>query len=139
MHSHLPRLIRALRASFLAVLVLGLMIKPVLAQLSDLHAVEHSVATAIDAHGHDHGESNHGHGDDHRLNDVGADQRGDGDEHSTGAHGLMHQSSGSTTLTGLVPALSVPVVFAHMPDLPLPASARISSQFPTNPFRPPIA
>ena len=127
MHSHLPRLPRLLRASCLALLVLGLMIKPVLAELGEFHAAEHTVAA--DAHGHGH--------------DSDGDTEGgcspDRDDHATGAHGLMHQSGGSTTLTGLVHGMSVPRVYARMPDLPIPDAIGVPHEVPSSPFRPPIA
>jgi hypothetical protein len=132
MRSHLPRLSRLLRASFMAVLLLGLIIQPVTAQLTNLHAVEHAAA-ALAEHGHDHGPG------DVDLTDAGGEDGPGQDEHAAGAHGLMHQCGGSTTLTSLVPTLSVPIAFARMQDLPLPASARIPRQSLTTPFRPPIA
>ncbi len=139
MHSHSSRLFRLLRASMLVMLVLGLMIGPVLSQLGDLHAVEHSFASTADAHGHDHrdDEGGRGHRHDHSANDTDVD--GKGKDHSAGAHALMHQSGIATTLTGLTPALTVPTAFGRMPDLPLPSSARIPRQNLTTPFRPPIA
>lgn len=128
MYFHSPKLYRLLRASFLALLVLGLMIKPVLAQLSALHAAEHAVAVAADAHGHDHGAD-------------GTDDDGDPeqDDHTNGAHGLMHQSGGSTTLTGLAASMFVPMVYARMPDLPIPDAIGVPHEVPSSPFRPPIA
>ncbi len=128
MLSHLPRLFRLLRASFLALLVLGLMIKPILGQLSALHAAEHAVAVAADAHGHDHGVDGTGEGRDPEQ-----------DDHTSGAHGLMHQSGGSTTLTGLAASMSVPMVYARMPDLPIPDAIGVPHEVPSSPFRPPIA
>ncbi len=136
MHSHLPRLSRLLRASFMAMLLLGLVVKPVMAQLSDLHAVEHAVAGIAghgNGHDHDHGSAQ---GEPAAVGDEDASDHGD---HTAGEHGLMHQSGGSTTLIGLVPTLSVPMAFALFPDLPLSMSARIPGQTLTNPFRPPIA
>ena len=116
----------------MAMLLLGLVVQPVMAQLSDLHAVEHAAA-AIAEHGHDHGP---GHVD---LADAGDQESPDQDDHAAGTHGLMHQSGGFTTLTSVMPGLSVPTAFGRMQDLPLPASARIPRQSLTNPFRPPIA
>jgi hypothetical protein len=130
MHSHLPRLSRLLRASFLALLVLGLIIKPVLTQLSELHVAEHAMAVAAaDAHDHDHDSDG----------DTEDGRNPDRDDHATGAHGLMHQSGGSTTLTGLVPSISVPMVYARMPDLPIPDAIGVPHEVPSSPFRPPIA
>ena len=111
----------------MALLVLGLMIKPVLVQLSEFHGAEHAVAVA-DAHEHDHGAGD---------TDDGGDP--DQDDHASGAHGLMHQSGGPTTLTGLVASMSVPMIYARMPDLPIPDAIGVPHEVPSSPFRPPIA
>ena len=126
MHFHSPKLRRLFRASFLALLVLGLMINPVLAQLGEFHAAEHAVAA--DAHGHDHRADGTNDGDDPEQ-----------DDHTSGSHGLMHQNGGSTTLTGLVASMSVPMVYTRMPDLPIPDAIGIPQEVPSSPFRPPIA
>lgn len=128
---HPPKLLRVLRASFLVLLVLGLMVKPVLVQLSGLHAVEHAVAAAADDHGHDPSAEHDDHTDD--------GDTAEGDDHAAGAHGLLHQSGGSTTLTGLVASMSVPMLYARMPDLPIPDAIRVAREVPSTPFRPPIA
>ncbi len=130
MHSRLPHLSQLLRASVLALLVLGLMIKPVLAQLSELHAAEHALAVAADAHGDDH---------DHSADDTGDGGSPEEDDHAIGAHGLMHQSGGSITLIGLVPSISVPMVYARMPDLPIHDAIGVPHEVLSSPFRPPIA
>ncbi len=135
MHSHLPRLSKFLRTSFLALLVLGLMIQPLLAQLGELHAAEHAMLVATDAHGHDHDADS-----DHDAYIDSEDGRNpDQDDHATGAHGLMHQSGGFTTLTGLVSSMSVPKLYARMPDLPIPDAIGVRNAVPSSPFRPPIA
>ncbi len=147
MHSHPSRLFRLLRASMLAVLLLGLTTGPVLSQLGELHAVEHSFAATADAHGHDHRDDDgwHGHRHGHAANDPdhgtdhGSDEDGKGKDHSAGAHALMHQGGIASPLTGPVPVLTVPTAFGRMPDLPLPFSARIPRQNLPTPFRPPIA
>ena len=129
MRPHLSRLSRLLRTSVLALLVLGLMIKSVLAQLSELHAAEHAMAVTADAHGHGHGFA--GDSDEGLILILGG--------HTIGAHGLMHQSDGSTTLTGLVLSMSVPMVYVRMPDLPIPDTIGVPHEVPSSPFRPPIA
>ena len=123
--SNFPCLSRLLRASVLALLVLGLMIKPVLSQISELHAAEHAVAA--DVHGHDHGADS---------TDDGGDP--EQDDHTSGAHCLMHQVGGSTTLTGLAASMFVPMIYARMPDLPIPDAISVPHDVPSSPFRPPI-
>jgi hypothetical protein len=127
MHAHSPTLYRLSRVCLLALLVLGMMIEPVLAQLSELHAAEH--ATEVTADVHDHG---HETGDTHHGGDP------EQDDHASGTHGLMHQSGGCSTLTGPVAGMSVPEVYARTPDLPIPDTIGVPHAVPSSPFRPPI-
>ncbi len=129
MRSHLPRLSTLLRVGFLTLLVLGLMIQPLLAQLGELHAAEHAMAVAADEHDHDHDAEG----------DTEDGSNPDQDDHATGAHCLMHQSGGFTTLTGLVSSISVPMLYARMPDLPIPDAIGVPHEAPSSPFRPLIA
>lgn len=117
---HLPSI---LRASFLALLVLGVMIRPMISQVGALHAAEHVTLVSVDDHGHDHP------GD--------RDQTPDPD-HSKGAHGLMHQAdtgSSANIWTTCVPSIGTPPA-SRLPQADL-ASTR--PQLLTSPFRPPIA
>ncbi len=78
----------------------------------------------------------HGAGDAHGSGDLGDP---DQDGHATGAHSLMHQSGGPTMLTQLVASISVPMIYAPMPDLPIPDANGIPYDVSSIPFRPPIA
>lgn len=135
-----------LRASLLVLLVVGVIVRPMLNQISELHSVEHAVLADVAAHGHDHD----GHGHDHPAEHPG-DQPGDdlGDrspdqlpctdlDHAKGAHGLMHQADTgpSASLAGL------PAQFGHpmrAGKLLMPAAGPLPPQIPSSPFRPPIA
>jgi uncharacterized protein involved in copper resistance len=130
MRSHLARIKPLLRASLLALLVLGLMIRPVLSGLSETHAAEHAMAIDehADGHGHPHNHAPAPHGD------------GDApdEDHTSGIHGLMHQPGGHTTLE-LAVEIRVPPAPRHALLLPDLARTGLPQQPPSNPFRPPIA
>ena len=114
-----------LRAGLLVLLVLGLVAKPVLNQIGDLHSVEHAVLADADADGH-----GHDHGDDHDDEP--------GQDHANGAHGLMHQAN-MGAFSDLLPTLALlprPVFPTVLPVPDLPSAPR---QFAATPFRPPIA
>lgn len=109
-------------------LLLGVVCKPVLGFVGELHAVEHAIL-AVD-------------GDGHGLPDAGVDDHdagGDGDEgHTFGVHGLLHQAGGfASSLPAadslLVPALAPAEVLPRL-DAFSPARSTL-----TLPFRPPIA
>ncbi|MEQ1511493.1 MAG: hypothetical protein ABL934_02310 [Lysobacteraceae bacterium] len=120
----MTELSRALHASFLALLVLGLMIAPVLTQLGELHAAEHA-EFAADPHDHDHGAD---HEDDP-----------DRDDHNAGAHGLLHFTCGAGSLTNLVATISIQMAYGRMPMLQHPDASGVPHQLLSPPFRPPIA
>lgn len=106
-----------------ALLLFGLVCKPILGFVGELHAVEHA---ALAAHVDDHD-----HGDDHQ---------GDGEEqdHSLGGHGLLHQcGSGASSV---LPA-QFTLVLASLPATLLPSiqASPPPRQSLTSPFRPPIA
>lgn len=136
----LARSTRALfRASLLVLLVVGVIVRPVLNQISELHAVEHAALAAAAGDGHGNGE--HGHDDDHAHDDGSHpaldDSQGQEAGHTDGAHGLMHQADTgpSASLAGLIPQ------FGHSmpaPRLLAPASGPLPPQIPSTPFRPPI-
>lgn len=129
---------RFLRSALLAVLVLGMVLKPTLVMLGDLHGAQHSLAgTVHGAHGHDHG-----HHDGSEPGAAGSDphpgDRAAPDGHALGSHGLLHQE---TTLS-----LSLPESLIRIP-MPVPARETLpaSGDFgrpgapPEMPFRPPIS
>lgn len=104
-----------------ALLLFGLVCKPVLGFVGELHAIEHA---ALAGHADDHGND---HGDD-----------GEDPGHAFGAHGLLHQCSGGA---GSIPPLHPMLVLAPMPAAILPAVEASPPARPTLtlPFRPPIA
>lgn len=117
---HLPSI---LRASFLALLVLGVMIRPMIGQLGALHAAEHVTLGSVSEHGHDHS------GDRDQMPDP---------DHTKGAHGLMHQGdtgSAANIWTAGIQSPEAPSA-SRLPQADL-ASSR--PQVLTSPFRPPIA
>lgn len=130
MHSRLTQAERLLRASFLALLMLGLLVGPLLSKLSEIHAVEHGMAIGplADGHGHSH--------------DDAADPHTDGsapeDDHTDGAHGLMHQSGGQTTFA-LAAEIGIPCAPRRTESPPNLTRSGLPQQPPSNPFRPPIA
>lgn len=113
----------ALRASLLVLLVLGVMIRPVLNQVGDLHAAGHATFVAGD-HGHDHSD------DDHDPDTY--------PDHTKGAHGLMHQADTGTS-AGIWVSWALPPALLLTSVLPMPDSASVHPQQPSSPFRPPIA
>ncbi|NJL18366.1 MAG: hypothetical protein HC938_15570 [Nitrospira sp.] len=130
MRSHLARIKRLLRNGAFAILVLGLMIKPVLSELSRFHAAEHAMEMDehADSHGHPHGHAQDPHPDDSAPTE----------DHGSLAHGLMHQPGGHTTLE-LAVEIRVPPAPRHALLLPDLARTGLPQQPPSNPFRPPIA
>ena len=114
-----------LQACAFALLLLGVVCKPVLAFVGELHAVEHA---ALAGHADDHDS---GHGDDH-----GND--GEDPGHALGGHGLLHQCSGGT---GSIPSLHPLLILTVVPATVLPPVDASPPARPTLtlPFRPPIA
>lgn len=125
-----------LRASLLVLLVVGVIVRPMLNQISELHSFEHAALADVNAHGHDHDGHGHDHAADH--SDPAPDQPPCTDpDHAKGAHGLMHQADTgpSASLAGL------PVQFGHpmrAGKLLMPAAGPLPPQIPSSPFRPPI-
>lgn len=125
-------LLTTFRAIFFALLVFGLVAKPIVNQLGDLHAVEH-VALTEGVVGQDHshdGDTIHHGSDSHDY-----EQHPD---HIKGAHVLMHQAdSGSSATPWAVEFLP----FARPPAqvVPMPDSGPPATSHRTSPFRPPIA
>lgn len=124
-----PSIASLLRAGFLALLVLGLLVRPVLNQIGGVHSLVHAASEAAD-HGlaHDHGHD-HGHSGD-------SDPQPDTD-HTKGAHGLMHQAdagsaSGILASWHMADERSSGIAPAAV-ERPAPPSKQ-----PSSPFRPPI-
>jgi uncharacterized protein involved in copper resistance len=129
MRPHLARVKRLFRASLLALLVLGMMIRPVLSGLSEGHAAEHAAAAMhMDGPGHPHDHAP----DSHTDGDAPAE------DHTSGTHGLMHQPGGYTTFD-LVAGIEVPPALRHSQSPLNLARSGLPQQPPSTPFRPPIA
>jgi ABC-type nickel/cobalt efflux system permease component RcnA len=127
-----------LRASLLALLVLGLIIRPVLTQISDLHSMEHAAFAMANEHDSDddHGHEHH-HDQDHGVPE-GSPKGDPNEDHGKGAHGLMHQPSvGGASLDIACNLLVVPVI-PPMAVLPMPMTSPVPLQNLATPFRPPI-
>jgi len=111
------------RTSFLVLLMLGVMVRPMLNQLSTLHDVEHATLAGANDHGHDQ--------PDNRAPTPDPD-------HFTGAHGLMHQVDTGSSANIWTAWVSSPVVPAasKLPvvDFPSTRPPQLASL-----FRPPIA
>jgi len=125
------RLPTLLRASLLALLVLGIVIKPVLSAAFELHAFDHAVSTHVDDHGHDQAGA-----DDREASGLD-DQPGQGE--AQGLHSLLHEGNYSGAYTDSIVVLSLPVVPYDAMAIPLPDASPVSLQHLTGPFRPPIA
>jgi len=120
---HRPRRhLSLLRIGFLALLVLGLVAKPLLVQIGELHAVEHARSVDADGHGHEH--------------ETDVDDEPDQD-HTKGAHGLMHQANVGANADSL-PTLVGLIVPPPSQAVPLGDAASPPAQHLSTPFRPPI-
>lgn len=128
-----------LRASLLALLVLGLIIKPVLSQISDLHSVEHAALAMASEHDgdHDHGHEHH-HDHDHGAPE-GSPKADPDEERGKGAHGLMHQVGVGGASLDIASSLLVVPVIPPTTVLPMPKTSSVPLQNLATPFRPPIA
>ena len=126
----LHRYRRLLRTALLALLVLGMVISPTLAGVSELHDLEHA------AEGAGHGVHAHTHSDSGHYGHVDSDEADP--EHASGAHGLLHQAgSVSVTLPQAAVDISAPPMAG--PLLTEFARSHLPGDSPTHPFRPPIA
>jgi ABC-type nickel/cobalt efflux system permease component RcnA len=114
----------ALRASLLLLLVLGLVVRPVLNHVGELHGIEHA-ATAAAEHGHDH-PGDDAHGADHDS------------DHAKGTHGLLHQADAGAA-NGILIAFWVSALYLPKTQVPALESLAEPRRLPSTPFRPPIA
>jgi len=128
---------RLFRTALLVLLALGMVVKPTLAALGELHDAEHAAHAVAHGHGHDH---DHGrqHGPD---GDPGPNPHSPAPEdpdHVLGAHGLLHTQGSVSLALSDIPIRLVPVA---APALPLPDldAPRLPGDAPSVPFRPPIA
>lgn len=120
-----------LRASLLALLVLGLVTKPVLTSVFELHAADHAVAAHADDPSQDQSAVN-----DH--DPSGRDDQPQEDRTQSG-HGLWHVGHCGVAYADTVVALSLPLVPYQATVIPLPLASPVALRHITGPFRPPIA
>ena len=134
MSKGIRRLRQLLCTSLLVLMAFGLLTRPVVTAISEMHAVAHPELVA-------HSGGEHSHGEGGTEADADNDRRSsDGEQpgHTDGPHGLMHQASGGAFDRGIA-ALEVPIVSGR--HLLVPAvsdTARIPERL-SSPFRPPIA
>lgn len=117
-----PRLRTVLRTGLLALLMLGVMFRPMVNQLSVLHDVEHATQSGVNDHGHDQPD------DRESMPDP---------DHATGSHGLIHHTDTSPTANIWTAWATVPAIPAAS-KLPLADLGSTRRQELTSPFRPPI-
>ncbi|BCT91674.1 hypothetical protein LYSHEL_06980 [Lysobacter helvus] len=121
------RLQRSLRASLLALLVLGLLITPVMHFMCEVHSIEHALLASVDRTHTVHFEGDR---------DDPGDQGQSGSKHT---HGANWYEGGSPSFTPVVPVLAFTLI--HPPRIALPPmeAFAIEPHASTSPFRPPIA
>lgn len=119
-----------LRASLLALLVLGIVIKPILASAFELHTADHALSAQGDG-GNDRPDA-----DDH---DQSGNDGGPGQDHAQGAHGLLHESKCGGAYSDTVAALKLPLAPYQATVIPYFDSSPVASHHVTGQFRPPIA
>jgi hypothetical protein len=128
-----------LRAIGLALLALGLIIKPSMTQLNELHRAQHTLSA-----GELHRQSGHDHVADHAdgrgRSHVGSHHHDDqsGSKHTDGPHGLLHQA-GDGAFAGIAIGISLTPILD--PSLALPTAAALPpiQRHLGPPLRPPIA
>ena len=124
--SRLP-LLRLFRTLMLGLLALGVVAKPVLAELCDAHSLAHLFAqeAAKDGAVYKHVDS-------------AAEARSDRD-HASGAHETLHASDASPAFVEVFTALTVPPSRFATVALPVHEAATFAVRAFDSPFRPPIA
>lgn len=120
-----------LRASLLALLVLGIVIKPILASAFELHTADHALSVQDNDPDHDPSE-----GVDHDLPGIDGER---GQDHTQGVHGLLHEGKCGGAYSDTVVALSLPLAPYQATLIPLPVISPVSLQHIAGPFRPPIS
>ncbi len=132
------RHVYVLRLLLVAWVACGLLLKPVIGALSELHAFEH--ASALDAGaGHGHGSGHGDEGVDHHHAPLQAAPDGETPHDLAGLHGLLHACSGMSPAAMLeLPALGCTRLLGSDPPSMDSAPGRFASH-PSFPFRPPIA
>jgi len=109
-----------LRAAFLAVLLLGTVVKPMLGSVCDIHALHHALG-------------NYGRGADMAEHVLDRD-------HAGGRHAQAHEYDNGGTYAHLaVDVLSVPALAFEPLRMPRAAQPAVPSKPAIGPFRPPSA
>ena len=111
-----------LRASLLALLVVGVVIKPMLGSLCEIHAISDAVAGYVADLGHD--------SDPEHQTDR---------DHASGAHDPLHEDNNSGGFAHIVGVIVVPERLNAAARQFVPAIAGIPQQYLSETFRPPIA
>lgn len=125
------RHLHVLRLLLVVWVACGLVLKPVIGALSELHAFEH--ASALDA-GLGHGDE----GVDHHHAPLQASPDGETPHDLAGLHGLLHACAGMSPAAMLeLSALTCTRLLGSDPPSMGPALGRFASH-PSFPFRPPI-
>ncbi len=114
---------RSLRAGLLALLMLGVVVKPMLGSFCDIHALGDAVAGFV----LDAGDL-----------PAGPEHQGDRD-HARGAHGQLHEDNNSGAYADLVAVIVVPAGPIGATALPPLTALAVPFQPVAAPFRPPIA
>jgi hypothetical protein len=133
-----------LRAIALALLALGLIIKPSMTQLNELHREQHTLS-ADKFHGHSHSHNGPDHVADHAdgsgRSHVGSHHHVDhsGTEHTDGPHGLLHQAGLDGALDGIANGIFLTSMFDPSMALPTVAALPPIRRHFGPPLRPPIA
>ncbi|MDQ3201677.1 MAG: hypothetical protein M3Q94_05850 [Pseudomonadota bacterium] len=104
--------------------MLGLLLKPVLALVGDIHGAEHQLTAQSELH--------------HHTESVPHDDA-TGPGHTDGTHGLMHQAGCEGASTDGIATLALRTVAYQQVLAALPAAPPVILQHITGPFRPPIA
>ena len=125
------RLSTLLRASLLALLVLGIVIKPILASAFELHTADHALSLQDNDSDHDPSD-----GRDHNLAEIDGER---GQDHTQGVHGLLNEGKCGGAYSDTVVALSLPLAPYQATLIPLPVISPVSLQHIAGPFRPPIS
>lgn len=128
---NLPRFLLSstlLRASVLALLMLGVAGKPMLASLCGVQAFGHQMAALAATNANPVLGSDHQH-------DAGSLERA----HGSGSHQLLHEDDVVSVYADLVTVISIPSL-AYQPVAPAPTVIRaLPQRHLDSPFRPPIA
>ncbi len=120
----LPRLHLALHALLLAVVALGIMLRPVLDIRTEVHLAEHAVGV-----GQDHQAVDVANADPGCVEDAGLER----------AHGLNHQEGSGGAYADLSVEMGVAVTLYPPIFGAAPNPVRLPDRYLATPFKPPIA